>query len=49
MLTFLEGNGYALEMKNDKTLGRLFEACLERKLSEGDLVAMLDRRLMELD
>jgi death-on-curing protein len=49
MIAFLEANGFTLEMRNDKTLGRLFEACIARKLSEGDLVAMFHRRLVEME
>jgi prophage maintenance system killer protein len=49
MLTFLAINGYAIDMRNDRTLGRLFERVIERKMEEADLVAMLYDRLEELD
>lgn len=49
MIAFLNANGFDLEMRNDRTLGRLFERVLERKLSESDLVAMLYERVVELD
>lgn len=49
MLTFLEVNGYRLEMKNDQTLGRLFESALMHQLTEADLVGMLYDRLVEMN
>lgn len=48
MIAFLNANGYDLRMRNDRTLGRLFESVLVRETSEADLVAALYPRLVEL-
>lgn len=48
MVAFLNKNGFDLQMKNDRSLGRLVERVLERKMNEADLVAMLDSRVVEL-
>lgn len=49
MVAFLNANGFDLRMPNDKTLGRLIERVLQHNMSEEDLVAILDDRLVELD
>lgn len=49
MLAFLNKNGFDLEMRNDQTLGRLFERVIEGRLSDADLVALLYTRMVELD
>lgn len=42
MIAFLALNGWRLEMANDETLGRWFEAAIEGRMSEAELAeAML--------
>lgn len=48
MIAFLNANGYDLQMRNDRTLGRLFESVLVRAASEADLVASLYPRLVDI-
>jgi death-on-curing protein len=49
MIELLRLNGYDLIMKNNRTLGRLFEATLVKKITEEDLAAMLYRRVRPID
>jgi prophage maintenance system killer protein len=41
MIAFLALNGWRLEMANDETLGRWFEAVIEGRMSEGALAAAI--------
>ena len=47
MIEFLAINGYYLDMPNDTRLGRLFKLTVAGRMSEQDLVAALDRYLID--
>lgn len=49
MIEFLALNGVWLEMPNDTRLGRVFKLAVARRISESDLVDLLDQYMVFFD